>query len=618
MCGIAGIYKINDDKVEIKEIKKMIGLLVHRGPDDEGVYINNNIGLGHRRLAIIDLSPLGHQPLTNKDKSLWITYNGEIYNYLELRKELEGLGYKFKSYSDTEVVLYAYQEWGKKCLNKFNGMWAFAVWDERKKSLFLSRDRMGIKPLYYYLDDKKFIFASEIKPILAVITKREPNDRLIYDFLKYGILDHTNETFFKNIKKIPAAHFAHINQSGKLSVEKYWDFYISNEIETKNKQQERFDVQEFLDIFTDSVKLRLRSDVPVGSCLSGGLDSSSIVVTIDKILKNTKGENISNCNNTFSSCFENKKFDERKYIKLVTQKTGFKKNYIFLEAQDFMNELHRFLWHQEEPFRGTSMYAQYKVFQKAKEQGVKVLLDGQGGDELLGGYRKFYIFYLRYLMEQKRYFKLVKELMFFFSPSIIKTSYFLAGLRYFDIGNKIQNIDKFFNKKFKDKFSGRKLNFAYNSKLGQRFKEDLTKWSLPVLLRYGDKNSSAHAIEERLPFLDHRLIEKVASLPLDQKIRNGWTKYILRKAMVDRLPRKIRLRKTKIGFVTPERIWFKKTIQKNVEDTFQNAKFIKNYINTDMLKKEFKKYTTNNNSLLSNDIFFRFFILELWGKMYFL
>lgn len=618
MCGIAGIYKIKNQRVNREELKKMTDLMIHRGPDDEGFYIKDNIGLGHRRLAIIDLSKAGHQPMTNEDGSLWIVQNGEIYNYLELRKELEKRGHIFKSQTDTEVIIHSYEEWGSDCLHKFNGMWAFALWDERKKILFISRDRLGIKPFHYYFDSSVFIFASEIKPILSLGIKTEPNEELIYDFLKHGMLDHTEETFFKNINKLPAAHFGKINQNGELNFKRYWDFAVSNEIRAKNKKEEEKNIQEFLEIFTDTVRLRLRSDVPVGTCLSGGLDSSSVAMVMNKLLKEGGVQEIDKYQNTFSSCFEDKKFDEREYIEEIIQKTGVKKNLIFPQAEEFITELDKFLWHQEEPVRGTSMYAQYKVFEKAKKEGVKVLLDGQGGDELLGGYRKFYIFYLRYLLEKNYYSKCLKEAFSLFSsPPILKTLNLLSGLRYFKIGEKIQNIEKLLKNNLKNQFLDKKLNFGYNPKLGERFKEDLTIWSLPVLLRYEDKNSSAHSVEARLPFLDYRLVEKIASLPLDQKMRRGWTKYILREAMKGLLPEKVRKRKAKIGFVTPEQVWFRTILQEEVKAVFQNLRFLANYLNFNNLEEEFQKYIVGK-SLFSNDVFFRFFILELWGRKYFL
>ena len=551
MCGIAGIYNLDKKPVKEKDLKKMTDLMNHRGPDDEGFYLKNNVGFGHRRLSIIDLSAAGHQPMSNEDETIWIVYNGEIYNYLELRDKLKKRGHVFKSQTDTEVIIHSYEEWQEGCFEKFNGMWALAIWDEIKQKLLLSRDRFGVKPLYYFKDKNVFAFASEIKALLAIEIPKVPNDKLIYDFLKFGMLDHTDETFFLNINKIPPAHYVLFDQKGGLTFKRYWNFEVKNEIENK-KISDEFWAEKFLEIFTNAVKIRLRSDVAVGSCLSGGLDSSSIVCLINNFLKEQGVKQIGQRQKTFSSCFDDKRFDEREYIEEVVQQTKAEKNYIFPSPEQFINELNKFLWYQEEPVRGTSMYAQFKVFEEAKRKNVIVLLDGQGGDELLGGYRKFYIFYLKLLCQEKKYFQALKEgLLLFSSPDVLKTLNVRSGLRYFGLGQKLLAIELLFKNDFAKEFAKRNLNIGFNKNLGQRLKDDLTKWSLPILLRYEDKNASAHSVETRLPFLDYRLVEIVSSMPLNQKLRNGWTKYILRKAMRKILPEKIRLRKDKVGFVTP-------------------------------------------------------------------
>jgi len=615
MCGIAGIYNLDQKPVKQEDLKKMTDLMIHRGPDDQGFYLKNNLGLGHRRLSIIDLSLAGHQPMSNQDKTIWIIHNGEIYNYLELKKELIKLGYKFSSQTDTEVIIHAYEQWGEECFKKFNGMWAMAIWDEKKQKIVLSRDRFGIKPLYYYIDNKIIAFASEIKPLLTLEMPRLPNNKLIYDFLKFGVLDHTNETFFLNINKIPPAHFVTINQNGHLDFKKYWDFNVINQLKN-NEINDKIWAEKFLKVFTEAVKIRLRSDVPIGSCLSGGLDSSSIVCVVNQLLKKQGIKQVGNSQKTFSSCFDDLRFDERKYIEEVIKQTGAEKNYIFPSPENFIKELDKFVWQQEEPVRGTSMYAQYKVFEMAKNKKVTVLLDGQGGDELLAGYRKFHIFFLKLLLKQKKYFSFLKESLFFFlSLGILKTLNLKSGLRYTNWGRKFLNLDALLQKDFSEKFEKKNISIGFNNDLGQRLKDDLTKWSLPVLLRYEDKNSMAHSLETRLPFLDYRLIELAAKMPLNQKIRNGWTKYILRNALKNILPKKIRLRKSKLGFVTPEEIWFKSNLAENVSQTFKQAIFLPNYVLMDKLENNWRKYL-KGKSVYSHDIYFRFFILEKWAKIF--
>ena len=616
MCGIAGIYNLNGQKIESFLIQKMVRIQKHRGPDDEGFYINDTIGLGHCRLSIIDLSEAGHQPMSNEDENLWIIYNGEIYNYLELRPELIKHGHKFKSNTDTEIIIHAYEEWDEKCLEKFNGDWAFAIWDKKKKELFCSRDRFGIKPFYYFFDGKTFAFASEIKSLLELDIKREPNDTLIYDFLRFGILDHTDETFFKNIRKLPAASWMRINQSGEIITKKYWDFEVSDKISDDTQNNQKY-AEEFLELFNSSIKLRLRSDVPVGSCLSGGLDSSSIVCVINDLLQKEKIPNIGTIQKTFSSCFDDKQFDERNYIEEVIKKTETEKNYVFPNPETFLKELDNLIWHQEEPFLGTGVYAQWKVIEAAKEK-VKVLLDGQGGDENLCGYRKFYIFYLRKLLESKKYFSFFDEsIRFFLSPAILKTLNIKKGLRYFRLGRKLLKLEYLFNPSFFKKFQERNLNFGYQRDLGKRIKKDITTWSLPILLRYEDKNAGAYALEARLPFLDYRLVEKMASFPLNQKMKNGLTKVVLRNSIQRILPEKIRLRKSKLGFSTPEDIWIRTVLFGNIKSAIQNSYFLLNYINKEKLLQVIDRFSSRR-TILGSEIIFRFYILELWGRKFIL
>ncbi len=610
MCGIAGIYNLNGQGADIEKAERMIEIIKHRGPDDRGFYARENIALGQCRLSILDLSPRGHQPMTNEDKSLWIVFNGEIYNYLELKAELKRLGHDFRTNTDTEVILHAYEQWGKDCLNKFNGMWAFAVWNEKKRELFCARDRFGVKPFYYFFDGNLFLFASEIKAILKCGIKGEVNDDLVYDFLKFGMLEHTNDTFFKKIAKLPPASFFLVNEVG-LHQEKYWDFEVSNEINGDCSLGWRHR-DEFLDLFLDSVKKRLRSDVPIGSCLSGGLDSSSIVCAVNRILKEENIESIGAIQKTFSSCFDDQSFDEREYIEEVIKVTGAEKNYVFPSPDEFIAGLKKIIIHQEEPFAGASIIAQWDVFKAAREK-VKILLDGQGADENLCGYRKFYYFYLNQLFKKKNYITFATEAVQFFSSwEILRTTDFKKGLKYFECVDKFVNKEDFLNEEFKKKYRDRKLGFGLKSSLGQRIKEDITMWSLPALLRYEDKNSMAFSLETRLPFLDYRLVEKVASFPLNQKMSNGWTKFVLREAMRGILPEKIRSRKSKLGFATPEDRWIKEVFMDGVIDTFNKSRFIDNFAD----KKNLIKSTLmakNGHGPVANETIFRFFILSQWA-----
>lgn len=619
MCGIAGIVNLKGNPLDKTLLEKMIKVQEHRGPDGKGLFLDENIGLGHNRLAIIDLSSAASQPMSNEDGSLIITYNGEIYNYLELRKNLEKKGHIFKSNTDVEVILHSYEEYKENCLSVFNGMWAFAIWDKKNKELFCSRDRLGIKPFYYFLNEEFFAFASEIKALLELGILRRPNEELIYDFLKFGMLDHTDETFLKGIVKLPAACWLKVNLYSRPLIRRYWDFEVSDEIDGNEQSDQRY-TEEFLELFIDAVRLRLRSDVAIGSCLSGGVDSSSIVCIINNLLRKEKNPIIGERQRVFSSCFDNKNFDEREYIEEVVKNIQVEKNYVFPNAEEFLEDLDNLIWHQEEPFTSTSIYAQWCVIKKAKEK-VKVLLDGQGGDELLGGYRKFYFFYLLKFFKNRKLFNFLKmALPFFFSIEILKTLNLKKGLRYSRWGSKINNIDHYLKPFFVKKFIDHELNFSYQDNLGKRFKEDLVKWSLPVLLRYEDKNSGAFGVEPRLPFLDYRLVEQVSKMPLSQKMYSGWTKFILRKAMKGILPEKIRLRKDKLGFVTPEEVWYKNELNRDINLVFNDSQFITEYVNIREVLNSFHKYNNSRFSTIfgSSNIFFRFYILELWSKKFIL
>lgn len=616
MCGISGIINFDGSAVDEGKLRSMIELIKHRGPDDEGFHIDGSIGLGHCRLSILDLSSAGHQPMCSEDGKKWITYNGEIYNYLEIRKELIKKGHKFRSDTDTEVIIHAYEEWGEDCPNKFNGMWAFAIWDSGKKELFCSRDRFGVKPFYYYCDRKIFVFASEIKSLLSLGIPRLANDDMIYDFLKYGILDHTNSTFFRGVEKLPAASSLRIGFNNGPSIKKYWDFSVSDEIRSKKKETEKH-CAEFRDLFMDSVKLRLRSDVATGSCLSGGLDSSSIVCVANNFLKENIKCSLGEKQKTFSACFSDKLYNEQKYIEAVLAKTGAERNMIFPKAEEFLQDIDDLLWHQEEPFLNFGTYIQWRVMEKASEK-VKVLLDGQGADENLCGYRKFYVFYLKKLIEMGNYLKFAVEgARFFSSPEIIGTLSARSGLRYFGLGNKIIGLDNLLKKEYFERYKNREVLFSFRGNLGKRIKEDVTKWSLPVLLRYEDKNSMAHSIESRVPFLDYRLVERTASFPIEEKIYGGWTKYVLREAMKNIIPDEVRLRKSKLGFSAPEDKWIKKTLMTEMKSVIKHSSFLSRYVDVKKAESELDRYVLNR-SIWSGEIFFRLYVLELWGRKFML
>lgn len=614
MCGIAGIFNLDNLPVEQSILRSMINAMSHRGPDADGTFICGDIGLGHKRLAIIDLSDSGIQPMSTVDEKLWIVFNGEIYNYRELRSELQQLGCIFKSETDTEVILWAYRQWGLKCLNRFNGMWSFAIWDTVKKELFCARDRFGVKPFHYYFDGKTFVFASEIKALMRHPSiKRAPNCQVIYDFLIYGRVNHTNETFYKDIKQLPAAHYCLVNREG-VKIERHWDV---PDLEFSGSIEEA--AEEFNRIFEDSIRLRFRSDVEVASCLSGGLDSSSIVCAADRLIK--AGEvKTENRLNTFSLAFDFPQFDERKWIGIVKNNADVD-NYVVIPAEeDLVRHLSDLIHVQEEPFGSTSIFGQYMVMKLINEHGIKVTLDGQGADEIMAGYLAYADSYFADLYLSGDSDRLNQQVKVYcqkhgLSPEIAADrARRLAETRKF--GRFIESNSKYLQKNFAQRYHHEiSLPMKFGSFLQNHLHQDLTSTQLPALLRYEDRNSMAFSIESRVPFLDYRLVEFVFSLPAEMKMRDSVTKLILRKAMHGILPPEIENRQDKMGFVTPESVWFRNGLRQTFERLFNSQEIASRGIfDISRIQEEWEDYKVGRR----NDSFliWRIASVELWFRTF--
>lgn len=539
MCGING-FNWSDEKL----IESMNKAVRHRGPDGEGIYVDDNVSLGHVRLAIIDLSERGKQPMSNEDGTIWITYNGEIYNFRELREELIEKGHKFRSNTDTEVVIHAYEEFGSDCVHKFNGMWAFCVYDGTKNTLFLSRDRLGIKPLYYHYEGGRFIFSSEIKGILQHNIKREPDDEIIFDYLFFNLIDHTENTFFEGIKRLLPSHNAIFDlESKKLTLSKYYDL-------EKRIKSSKFEEDFLRDLFLDSVEKRLVADVPVGSCLSGGIDSSSIVCAM-RIADND--QNIK----TFSLIFPEDEIDESKYQEIVSKEVSAERYATSFFEEDILRDMHDMIYTQEEPFPGLSMYGQYRIMKLAQENKMKVLLDGQGADEILCGYHYFFGYYFSELLRGFKIATFLRNISLYYK---IHRSF--LPLQHLALTVIPKFVIKFFwymrfgylDKNFIEKYKNRKTKDAVwdantikdISLLSETFS------SLPLLLRFEDKNAMRFSVETRLPFCDYRLVEYILSLDSKDILQGGITKYCFRESMKDILPEEIKNRMDKIGFTTPD------------------------------------------------------------------
>lgn len=633
MCGIAGIYNLESrikNQESSNDIKNMLGCLVHRGPDDEGVFESGKIALGHRRLSILDLTKAGHQPMISSDKNLVIVFNGEIYNYREIAVELEELGHKFESSSDTEVILAAYQEWGEQALEKFNGMWALAIYDLKKDELFLSRDRMGVKPLYYFRNENIFAFASEIKALLAhPDVKAKPNDQMIYDYLANGFTDHTEQTFFKGIKQLLPGHRLKITDNGQRTTDNiFWDIDPDKKIELTDEKA----AENFRDLFEDSVRMRLRSDVTIGSCLSGGLDSSSIVLAVNELLNKEKEstKSVGERQKTFSAIYKSPEFakaNEKPYMDLVIEKTKVEPHFVEPDPANLWQNIQKLVYAQDEPFNSTSIYAQMMVFKLAGENKMKVMLDGQGADEILGGYLPSLGYYFAELFKTGKWGKLKREISDFKKvhpdfniKSLYRNMVFALAQ---GLPNWLYNILSANARKGAISFLDRRFvkKYGHSFKLPRYFKDqfkDFSYWqlkqvSLPSLLRYEDRNSMTYSIESRVPFLDYRLVEFIFALPDSQIIQNGISKWVLRDALKDLLPEAIYNRQDKVGFATPEEIWFKKYIRSNIEELINSESF-KNrpYWNYKDLKIYFDEIMSGKRQF--DFTIWRWINLELWMR----
>ncbi len=577
MCGIAGIISTGQADLKV-DLDRMIAKISHRGPDGEYVWTSSDglVSLGHQRLAIIDLSDCGIQPMHFLNRYS-IVHNGEIYNYKELRTELQGSGYQFKSQSDTEVILAAYDKWKEECLSRLDGMFAFAIWDQREKKLFAARDRFGQKPFYYHIRQNIFYFASEIKSIRSVISSVEINEPLLLLFLGEGssiLPADPAATFYSSILQLPPASCLTFEPLTKMDNLKVWNYWKINK-DVQNQVTSEIAIAEFRNILENSVSRCFRSDISVGTSLSGGLDSSSITAIA------SSGNFDKNSYKAFTAAFPGFSKDESEFATRVA--TEFKLEHFRLtpEANELSVELDEFLIHQDEPVSSASVYAQYKVYQLASRQGIKVLLDGQGADEILAGYPKYMHWYLQELFRShKSEFQRERKVL---QENSIQA--------HWNITNELAARFPDFARTFLEKRAIRKIksNIHLDSDfLESNLRADLIqkpvvrtlndilhfnthKGGLQQLLRYADRNSMAHGCEVRLPFLDHRLAEFVFSLPSTFKIHDGYTKWILRKSVENKLPSEIVWRKDKVGFEPPQKKWMENP---NIQEMIRNSKEI--------------------------------------------
>lgn len=561
MCGIAGIIQASNSRYNQEDLKKMTDALAHRGPDGEGSWQSNSGDalLGHRRLSIIDLSGNGHQPMHYLGRYT-IIHNGEIYNYVELKELLEKKGYTFSSQTDTEVIVAAYDYWKDECVTHFDGMFAFAIWDEKERELFAARDRFGEKPFYYFFDGNHFLFASEMKALWAAGVEKVPNQKMLFNYITIGYVDNPeipDETFYENIKKLPpSSRLKFSSIYFQFTVQQYWDIDLT--VQQKNITDHAA-IEQFHHLLSTSVQRRMRSDVPLGTSLSGGLDSSSISV----LMAGMGGQQTHF--SAFTASFPGYEKDEAVYANEIAKQFDLQQHLVNVSGDELLSDWKKLCYHQEAPIGSSSIYAQFKVYELAKEKGIKVLLDGQGADETLAGYHKYYKWYWQELFRKRKLYRSkelkaaqalgIKESFTYknmiaayfpeFASVFMERHYLLKAIRQEDLTTSFVQLQS------KEAYYTPPEYFDLNGLLYFNTRVH----GLEELLRYADRNAMAHGRELRLPFLSHELVEFVFSLPSHYKIRNGWTKWILRETMQNQLPASIVHRSEKVGFEPPQQKW---------------------------------------------------------------
>lgn len=580
MCGLFASIGFPPDRARIDAV-------AHRGPEGAGwrefASGAGPVAIGHRRLAIIDVSDAGLQPMADGTGRFHLVFNGEIYNYIELRDELRARGRVFATESDSEVLLAAYMEWGERCLDRLLGMFAFLVWDERDKRLFAARDRFGIKPLYVVANGRGLAVGSEIKQLLGLPgLSGRMNLARVRDFLASGISDHTAETMFEGVLQLQPGCCAAIDAArawtGEWRPRRWYAVPAHGTLDLGEAEA----AERFRELLTESVRMHLRSDVPVGSCLSGGLDSSSIVGLMSGMLD---GEGRGAKVNTVSACYAEKSVDEKPFMDAVVARTGAEPHYVYPRAEDVFARAAEITWHQDEPFGSSSIFAQWCVFEEARRAGIKVMLDGQGADEQLAGYHSSYVYYMADLIRRRHILTLVRTMI---ERDRVHGISFLDQAKRF-VGPVLpgpvravllRQRDALVNHDWMGSSAFRALGPAPSAlevasqANGLPPVTDIASLcvvltfasNLQMLLHWEDRNSMAHSIEARVPFLDHRLVEFNLALGNDHKIVRSDTKRVLRRAMAEVLPESVRERRDKLGFSTPEQVWFRGPLRGLMEE----------------------------------------------------
>ena len=622
MCGIAG-FAGKEKALSPEVMDSMLSCIAYRGPDDAGQWSEGNLMLGHRRLSILDLSTGGRQPMIYNQRYV-LVFNGEIYNYLELRDELTRKGYHFHTETDSEIIPAAYDCWGEDCQNRMNGMWAFALYDREKKNLFCSRDRFGIKPFYYIDQSELFAFGSEIKQLLNVLPGRPQVDGPVLEvFLAGGFLDFSERTMFREIRQLCGGYCLRYDLDTKCCDVHQWFFPDMEDIDCDEEKAK----QRFRNLFSDAICRHLRADVEIGSCLSGGLDSSAIVCTVNKIIHQNDNPNTQYA---VSACFEQPGYDEREYSHEVQK---FCSNLILSEVFPNMDhliaELDDIIWHMDEPIASSSVFAQREVFRRAKELGLKVMLDGQGADELLAGYTDFYKTEFAWLFRSRQWKRLRKEVDAYIQcQTSLDTN---NKVRFFTVTALetiapcwFQNmLFRLYQRHARNRQwlhltpEGMDLLWSVKQRFDKRDPKVYTRAEMDIglreLLHYEDRNSMAFSIEARVPFLDAIFSDFAENVPFGMKIKDGKTKWIMRAALEDTLPYKISHRYDKMGFVTPEALWLKQHLSELEPLLFDAAERLSSWIDKEAFLNWFSDHGTEGRNYMQ---IWRVLCASEWMKVF--
>lgn len=625
MCGICGKINLNNEPIDEALLRKMTSCLSHRGPDDEGLYIKGNVGLGHRRLSIIDLSQFAHQPMSNEDGTIWIVYNGEIYNFLELRDVLIKKGHTFRSRSDTETIIHLYEEYGPECLVYLKGMFAFALWDVKKQLLFLARDRIGKKPLYYWHSPNTFVFASEIKSILQDDNfQRKPDYTAIHHYLTYQHVP-SPWTAFEGIKKLPAAHYL-VLKNGNIEVKRYWKLSYLPKHTIKEKDLKA----EIIERLKEAVRIRLISDVPLGAFLSGGIDSSTVVALMSGIMKEPV--------KTFSIGFKEEKYNELGYARMIAEK--FRTDHTeFIVEPKAVEILDKLVWHYNEPFADSSAIPTYYVSKLAREH-VTVILNGDGGDENFAGYGRYkanqvsgfmhsfvplplarLVYPLVRLIPHGKdpdnfFWRLKRFLQEYTNTPELRNAQWLCHFTT-EMKEDIYTDDflcRFANTDSFELILNRCGEAEADSFLDRVLYADVMMYLPDDLLVKVDVASMANSLEARSPFLDHEFMEFAAGIPAEMKLKGLTTKYILKEALRNILPDEVLFRE-KMGFGVPIDYWFRNELKGMVYDTLLSEKAVsRGYFKKESIKKILDEHVSEKWNWHNH--IWNLLMLELWHRMF--